>query len=245
MQITDEKTIGEIVAEDYRAAAVLSSYGIDFCCRGNRTLSDVCEKKNIQPAQLQEKLNAATSTGDSQQPDFKSWPLDLLVDYVEKKHHRYVSEKTPVIMEYLYKLCRVHGSNHPELFQITEEFSQSAKELASHMQREEGILFPYIRKMMDAVTSPEQLGGPSFGTVKNPIRVMMDEHSREGDRFAKISKLTNQYAAPADGCTTYRVAFAMLKDFEADLHLHIHLENNIIFPSAIKMEDDPTISKKE
>ncbi|NND33861.1 MAG: iron-sulfur cluster repair di-iron protein [Saprospiraceae bacterium] len=237
MQITDQKTIGEIVARDYRAAAVFTSYGIDFCCRGNRTLTEVCQGKDIKQDQLESKLNAAISTPVGDLPDFNSWPIDLLVDYVEKKHHRYINEATPVIQQYLAKLCKVHGHNHPELFEITEEFAQSAVDLAAHMKKEENILFPHVRKLAEAASAKEHMDPPVFGTVRNPVRMMMDEHTHEGDRFAKIAELSDQFTAPADGCTTYRVAFAMLKDFAADLHLHIHLENNIIFPACVEMEE--------
>ena len=236
MNITTEKTIGEMVADDYRAAAVFTSYGIDFCCKGNRTIDEVCESKKIASGELLQNLENALTQQGGTATDYRSWPIDLLADYVEKTHHRYVSEKTPVLVQYLQKLCKVHGQRHPELFEITEEFMQSANELASHMKKEEMILFPYVRQLAAAKMSGEKAGRPAFGTVQNPIRMMMDEHTVEGERFARIAELTSQYTAPADGCTTYRVAFDMLKEFEQDLHLHIHLENNIMFPKAIEME---------
>ncbi len=231
MSINQDLTVGEIVAQDYRTASVFQSHGIDFCCKGGRTLNEVCGNKKLEAAALVQELHDATTSKDSV-ADYRTWPLDLLADYIEKKHHRYIEQKSPELMQYLNKLCKVHGERHPELFDIRDEFARVASELASHMQKEEMALFPFVRKL----ATEENPGLPPFGTVENPIRMMMHEHSVEGDRLAKISELSNQYTAPADGCTTYRVAFAMLKDFEEDLHLHIHLENNIMFPRAIELE---------
>ena len=236
MSITEKGIIGEIVAQDYRAAEVFKNHSIDFCCQGNRTIEDACVKHNIEPAilvnELNEKLTAQAATGE---PDYKSWPADLLADYVEKKHHRYVEEKTPVIKQYLEKIASVHGGRHPELHEIRDHFNASAGELAKHMKKEELILFPFVRKMVAA--RGREIEEPHFGSVQNPIQAMMAEHETEGDRFREIVRLSNNYTPPADGCNTYKVAFAMLKEFEEDLHLHIHLENNILFPQAIAMEE--------
>jgi regulator of cell morphogenesis and NO signaling len=232
MNINQNQTIGETVAQDYRTASVFQSHGIDFCCKGGRTISEVCENKNLEAQALLRELQDATTSGELPAADYRTWPLDLLVDYVEKKHHRYVTAKLPELTQYLSKLCKVHGERHPELLEIRDEFAHVASELASHMQKEEMILFPFVRRLATE-DSPSR---PPFGTVENPIRMMMHEHSVEGDRLARISELSSQYTAPADGCTTYRVAFAMLKEFEEDLHLHIHLENNIMFPRAIELE---------
>jgi regulator of cell morphogenesis and NO signaling len=168
--------------------------------------------------------------------DFKSWPLDLLADYIEKTHHRYVEEKTNVILPFLAKLCKVHGASHPELFEINQLFIGCAGELAQHMKKEELILFPFIKRMVKATLTDELIEQPHFGTVANPIAMMMNEHDAEGERFRKIALLTNDYTPPADACNTYRVTFAMLAEFEEDLHKHIHLENNILFPAAAVLE---------
>lgn len=231
-----EKTIGAIVADDYRTAAVFTSFGIDFCCKGNRTVEEACERKNINAQEVQAKLAEIFATRQINANDFNAWDLDLLADYIQKKHHRYIEEKTPVLKQYLDKLCKVHGERHPELFEIEHEFSQSAGELAMHMKKEELVLFPYIRQMAAAEKSQQPVHQPHFGTVKNPIQMMLHEHDVEGSRFHRISAITGNYNPPADACNTYRVAFALLKEFEDDLHLHIHLENNILFPKAIDLE---------
>ncbi len=236
MSITEKNNVGELVAQDYRAAAVFSKYGIDFCCNGNRSIDEACQQGNIDASKVVYDLNEATATQSTGSIDYSSWPLDLLADYVEKKHHRYVEAKTGEIIPYLSKIARVHGDRHPELKEVEELFNQSAGDLAQHMKKEELILFPFIRKMVKAKDSNQPLQASSFGTVENPIDAMKHDHNAEGERFRRIAELTNNYEVPEDGCTTYRVTLSMLKEFEADLHLHIHLENNILFPKAIELE---------
>ncbi len=239
MMITDTKsTIGAIVAEDFRTAAVFSKYGIDFCCKGHRTLEEVCQKKNVSVAELLDVLNQAAGGSNGQTADYASWPSDLLIDYIEKKHHRYVEEKTPVIRQFMAKLCSVHGDRHPELFRINELFMLSAGDLASHMKKEELILFPFIRQMLKAKEKGTPLEPAHFGTVENPIAMMKAEHEAEGGRFEEIATITEGYTPPSDACNTYKVTFAMLQEFEQDLHTHIHLENNILFPRAIALEKE-------
>jgi regulator of cell morphogenesis and NO signaling len=236
MQINNEKTIGEIVAEDYRTAAVFKNYKIDFCCNGNKKFDDVCKNKKIDADLLLNELNAIQKSDIDKSVDFNSFPLDLLADYIEKKHHRYVEAEVPEIKGYLTKLCEAHGKEHNELFKIKEEFESSAGELAMHMKKEELILFPYIRKMVVAERRNEKISLPQFGTVENPIQAMIYEHNVEGERFKEISKLSNNYSIPKDGCNTYRVAYSLLKEFDEDLHIHIHLENNMLFPKSIELE---------
>ncbi|WP_286969442.1 iron-sulfur cluster repair di-iron protein [Flavobacterium sp. UBA4854] len=238
MENLKNKTIGSFVAEDFRTAAVFSKYRIDFCCKGNRTVSEVCEKQNIDADALLENVLQVVQSENSGSIDFNAWPLDLLADYIEKTHHRYVEEKTNVLLPFLDKLCKVHGANHPELFKINELFIGCAGELSQHMKKEELILFPFVKRMVKTKDSDGILSQPSFGTVSNPIAMMMHEHDNEGERFREIAALTDNYTPPADACTTYRVTFAMLKEFEADLHKHIHLENNILFPKAVTLEKD-------
>lgn len=238
MENLKNKTIGSFVAEDFRTAAVFSKYRIDFCCKGNRTVTEVCEKQNIDADTLLENVLQVVQSENNGSIDFNSWPLDLLADYIEKTHHRYVEEKTNVLLPFLDKLCKVHGANHPELFKINELFIGCAGELSQHMKKEELVLFPFVKRMVKTKESDGILSQPSFGTVSNPIAMMMHEHDNEGERFREIAALTDNYTPPADACTTYRVTFAMLKEFEADLHKHIHLENNILFPKAVVLEKD-------
>jgi regulator of cell morphogenesis and NO signaling len=235
MKINEYQNIGELVVQDYRAASVFKKYKIDFCCNGNRTIFEACKKNKINPSSIINDLDAATQTRETV-VDFQSWPLDLLADYIEKKHHRYVEEKTLEIKPYLAKICQVHGEHHPELYKIQEEFLECASALTIHMKKEELVIFPFIQKMIISKNNNQFIEEPSFGTVQNPIAIMMADHKAEGERFVRITELSNNYTPPEDACATYRVTLALLKEFEDDLHLHVHLENNILFPKAIEME---------
>ena len=238
MNVSEEVLVGEAVANDYRTAQVFSNYGIDFCCRGNRTIAEVCDKNKVDQDRLLAELNEILNAQSGQDIDFNSWPMDLLVDYIEKTHHRYVEKQVPVLKAYLEKIRKVHGDQHPELANIETLFNASANELTTHMKKEELILFPQIKKMVKAKLKGEKMEKPPFGTVQNPIANMMAEHDNEGVRFREIAELSNNYTPPEDGCNTYRVAFSLVKEFEEDLHKHIHLENNILFKKASVLEQE-------
>ncbi len=238
MENLKNKSIGAYVAEDYRTAAVFKKYGIDFCCQGNRSINDACENKSIDAKLLLKELDEMAQTNKGSAIDYQTWPLDLLCDYIVKKHHRYVEEKSIEIRPYLARICEVHGGHHPELFEINELFNSSVSILTQHMNKEESVLFSFIHKMVKAKHEGVKIDAPSFGSIENPIRMMEAEHAIEGDRFRKIEELTNQYTPPSDACNTYKVTIALLKEFEEDLHVHIHLENNILFPKSIKLEKE-------
>lgn len=233
-----QETIGSIVAEDYRTAPVFSKFHIDFCCKGGRTIEEVCSLKGIGPetliAALEEAKKSASLPEDG---DVKSWSATKLADYIEKVHHGYVRDTMPVLGAYLKKVATVHGDRHPELKEIFALYSECTVELLNHMIKEETVLFPSIRKMDRMVENGKLMTEPFFfGTVQNPISMMREEHITEGDRFEKIATLSNNYNVPDDACNTYRVAFAKLKEFQEDLHRHIHLENNILFHKAVELE---------
>ncbi len=237
MTIQEKMIIGEIVAFDYRAASIFNKHGIDFCCQGKRSLKEACEAKKVNIEEvingLEEVLNIKQETG---RIDYASWPINTLADHIEENHHSYVKQKIQEIIPYLVKVCRVHGENHPELHDIYKEFMASSEELRSHMQKEEVVLFPYIRKMMGSPCSTVFAQAAQFGSIENPLKQMEAEHLTEGNRFSRILALSNNYTTPEDACSTYRVTFALLKEFQDDLHVHIHLENNILFPQVIEME---------
>lgn len=235
MNIQKDSIIGTVVAEDYRAAGIFEKYNIDFCCNGNRTIEAACEQQGVSADTLIQSLQEV-ATNEHATVDYKSWPLDLLADLVEKKHHRYVTTQIPIIQAFLEKITKVHGERHPELAEIKTLFDATAAEMTVHMKKEELMLFPFIRKMVQAKSTGHAVTAP-FGTVNNPIQAMMHDHDAEGERFRKIKELSNQYTVPEDGCNTYRAAYATLKAFEDDLHLHIHLENNILFPESIALEE--------
>lgn len=236
MKITENSIIGDLVAQDYRTASVFKEYSVDFCCNGNRTIANACERKNINPATMIQQLQKATESNNDVTIDYNSWPIDLLADYIEKKHHRYVEQKILEIKPYLDKVARVHGERHPELHQIKQHFYDCADELTMHMKKEELIIFPFVRKLVKSQSTHEKPESPQFGSIQSPIEMMKHEHDTEGERFRKIEELSDHYNPPQDACNTYKVTFSLLKEFEEDLHLHIHLENNLLFPKAIEME---------
>ncbi len=238
MKTLKERTVGSIVAKNWRTASVFQQHNIDFCCKGNIPLSDACTAAHLDSNQISDEITAILEADAKPEVDYAAWPLDQLAEYIETRHHGYVTAKMPELAAYLDKLCVVHGGRHPELLEIRELFAQSVGELTTHMKKEELMLFPFIKKMAKAQRENREITAPMYGTVQNPIAVMMHEHTDEGDRFTKIAELTNHYTVPADGCTTYRVAYNLLQEFEQDLHKHIHLENNILFPGAIELEKE-------
>lgn len=235
MDFAITRTVGSIVAEDFRSAAVLTSYGIDFCCQGGRSIAEACKAKGVDPAVLEQEIEEALRRGAAAQ-DFSSWSLTRLADHIEGFHHAFVRARIPVLLKYVEKLCAVHGGRHPELNLVEMEMKGCADAMAAHMRKEEVVLFPFIRRMERAIAMGEALPEIPFGTVGNPIGMMEQEHSAEGERLQRIAKLTNGHENPPDGCATYAAAMSLLKEFESDLHLHVHLENNILFPKAMAME---------
>ncbi|GIK22243.1 MAG: iron-sulfur cluster repair di-iron protein [Ignavibacterium sp.] len=230
------KSIGSIVADDFRTATIFNKYKIDFCCNGHKSFAEVCEAKKINVDSLTEELDSVINSNQKPTVDFQSWPLDLLADYIEKKHHRYIEQRSPEIKAYLDKLCRVHGKNHPELFKITELYNQGAGELAQHMKKEELMLFPKIKALVKLSEKGDVEKDKKPGSVSSIVQTMIAEHENEGVRFKQIAELTDNYSTPADGCSTYNVTYSLLKEFEEDLYMHIHLENNILFPGTLELE---------
>ena len=236
MTTTLEMTIRDIVANDFRTAAVFQRHGIDFCCKGNRTIQEACRNGRVTAEEVLEDIAKATATPAVSGPRFNSWDLNTLVSYIVGNHHGFVREAIPVLLTHTKKVAAVHGDRHPELPEVAQLFGEVAEEMTSHMAKEEQILFPYIVGVEEA--SRNGVGKPSapFATVRNPIRVMEMEHESAGDAMARIRLLTSDYAIPEGACTTYRVCLQELEAFERDLHEHVHLENNILFPKAARLE---------
>jgi regulator of cell morphogenesis and NO signaling len=237
MEILENITVGEIVAVNYKAADVFKKYDIDFCCGGNKALSDVCNQLNINQSDVEIDLD---NINDDQpgNHNFNRWKLDFLIDYILNEHHTYVSANVPILLEYTNKVANVHGDNHTETKEINRLFHEVAQELDLHMRKEEQVLFPYVKTLVIAKDNQQAKPEVPFGTVQNPIRMMEMEHENAGDIFKEIARLSNNYTPPEDACQTYQVLFSKLKEFEEDLHRHIHLENNILFPKAIALEEN-------
>ncbi|HMQ75952.1 MAG TPA: iron-sulfur cluster repair di-iron protein [Flavobacteriales bacterium] len=233
-----QRTVGSIVADDYRTAAVFNAHGIDFCCKGGRTIAEVCRAKAIEPDTLEAEIRQAIERDGGTGDDVRQWPLSRLIGHIERVHHRYVEARSTTLKQFLNKLCSVHGDRHPELLAIREEFETCTHAMATHMKKEELVLFPFINQLERSLRHDLTAPTPHFGTVDNPIAMMEREHDAEGERFRRIAILSRDYTSPPDGCTTYATAYAMLREFEEDLHRHIHLENNILFPKAKALEKE-------
>ncbi len=231
----ENKTVAELVTENYKTADVFKKNGIDFCCGGKVSVKSICEEKNIGYEKIKLELEAVEQTSDFSQ-DFKSWDLERLVDHIIDVHHNYVTENIPIISQYAEKVAKVHGHANPEVVQINYLFRIIADELNRHMCKEENILFPYIKNLAQVESEKIAFELPLFGTVQNPISTMEKEHDTVGNYGFKIAELSNNYSPPAHACNTYRVLYSKLKEFEEDLHQHIHLENNILFPRAVELE---------
>jgi regulator of cell morphogenesis and NO signaling len=231
-----EETIGEIVTKDIRKAKIFRKYGIDFCCGGKKTIAEVCQKKNIDISKLSAELNETGRDHSTMPGNPDEWGLDFLANYIVNIHHAYVKNTIPVLLAWSQKVASVHGQTHPETVRIAELFGKVADELVPHMVKEEKVLFPFINLMVNALRDNEKLARGSFGTVANPIRMMEYEHEGVGELYMEIEKLSNQFTPPADACSTFKALYATLKEFEDDLFLHIHLENNILFPKAAILE---------
>lgn len=232
------KTIGELAAKDYRKAEVFRKFGLDFCCGGNRGLKEACEEKGVNVQQVETALAAVEQQPSARQPNYDSWDLDFLADYILNTHHKYVRESTPMLDELSSKVAKVHGNSHPELLKIARHYDAVAQELATHMVKEEGVLFPYIKELAAAKRNGTPVPNPGFGTIANPIRMMEMEHDAVGDHIKKIRELSSDFALPEDACGSYRLLFGKLEEFEGDLLQHIHLENNILFPKSIALEKE-------
>lgn len=229
----ENATVGEIVATDFRAADVFERFGIDFCCGGRRSIAEACRAAAADPSVVERALQGLPPRADQDDDDVTRWPVDRLIDHILVVHHAYIRSALPTIARHLAKLVDVHGGRHPELSRVAAAFDEIDRDLRQHMMKEERVLFPYIRELASA---PGMSRVSPFGTVENPIRMMEREHRDAGDEMRLIRELTGGFAVPADGCATYRVCFEELAAFERDLHRHVHLENNVLFPKAVALE---------
>lgn len=234
----NELTLAEIVGIDYKAAAIFEKYNLDFCCKGKRLLKDACAEKGIDVEAVLTELKSFAKTSNGNTFRYDSWSADFLIEFIIKEHHSYVRNMIPLLLSHTKKIAEVHGANHPELISIAKTFGQISKELSYHMRKEEEILFPYIMELSRSKQTGAKIDKPYFGSVNNPIKLMLVEHDSAGDALYTIRELTGNYTPPADGCETYKITFQELKAFEVDLHKHVHLENNVLFPKAVELEKE-------
>ncbi|MEB2785335.1 iron-sulfur cluster repair di-iron protein [Algoriphagus persicinus] len=242
MNNINQLTISEIVSNDYRAALVFRTFGIDFCCKGNQTIREACTKKKTDPQLLLEKLIEVFTTPAEENFDFKSWPLSLLANYIENKHHAMIRDRIPLILKFLKRVVKVHSAHEPNLKKIKALFEDSTEDLQRHLEQEELIIFPFIRKISSYPERENLLFSPSYKKIRELIYQLMAEHEQEGACLEEIRKLSDDYTPPAYACNTYKVAFALLQEFDMSMQKHMHLERNILFPEALALEFDSNLN---
>lgn len=230
-----DETLGQLAAKDLRKAQIFKKYGLDFCCGGKKTVKEACAERGLDVVKIEQELANADKAPVTRPLPYNEWSLDFLADYIVNTHHAYIRKNLPDISSYANKVARVHGSRHPELIEIFNHVQAVGNELTSHMVKEEQILFPYVKSLVKANTEKTFVQAP-FGTVQNPINMMEQEHEFVGKEMEAIRELSNAYTLPEDACASYSLLYRLLAEFEEDLHLHIHLENNILFPKAVELE---------
>ncbi len=231
-----EQTLAGIVTDNHQAAAVFEKYNLDFCCKGKRTLKEVCDERSINTDEILSELNAASCAVNSRQMPFTEMTAEQLVNHILVKHHFYVKQALPRIQNHIQKVASKHGELFPYMEEVSELFYKVNEDMTDHMRKEELVLFPRIRQIEHALSRNGSAGITDL-FISGPIQVMEMEHDRAGDLMYRIRALTANYAAPEKACTTFRVCLAELKEFEEDLHEHVHLENNILFPKALQQLD--------
>jgi regulator of cell morphogenesis and NO signaling len=238
MTVITAKTVREVAVENPAATRVFERFGIDYCCGGNQALEQACQRAGVSFDEVVDsiEMEEVTARGAKQVHDWQSEPLSELITHIKNTHHKYTREETVRLSALLEKVCSVHGKNHPELFGIRDTFGGLSQELRTHLMKEEMVLFPYIERMEESVIQREPVLPAPFGSVQNPVVVMEHEHDSAGAALGSIRKASNDFVPQAEACISYQTLYKALADFEADLHQHIHLENNILFPRAVAME---------
>jgi regulator of cell morphogenesis and NO signaling len=235
LQALLDRSLGDLVAERTQMAIVFERFGLDYCCRGKQTLADAARARGVPPTDLLDALGDLPDAIDTDEVPMTA-DLDVLTRYIVEHHHAYIRSTAPTVLTWLDKLVDRHGAWHPELVHVRATFQRLADELFMHMGKEENILFPYI----DAMAASKRAGGnmprSPFGTVTNPVRVMEDDHALAGELAEELRALTHDFTPPDDACRTYRLCYDELARFAMDLHRHVHLENHVVFPRAVALE---------
>jgi regulator of cell morphogenesis and NO signaling len=229
------RTIGEIVADDYRTAKVFEDHGIDFCCGGKIALSAVCRDKGIELTVIAQELAAVKVASLDRSLNYTAWEPPTLIDFIVNTHHAYLHENMGQIDGYARKIAEVHGANHPEVIDIAEIFSRIVPELADHLRYEEEVFFPAIKRIDTAGKSVAVPDTIDVESVRTGLEKLQREHEEVGDAIHRIRHLAKDYEIPGDACNTFMLTYQKLKEFEDDLHKHVHLENNILFPKAAQL----------
>lgn len=230
-KIESTMTLGEIVNSFPQLAREFERRGLDYCCGGRQTLDEACAGQGLDARSTTSELSAIINDGS--QADWTTMSAVQLVDHLVETHHRYLWAELPRLSALVAKIVTAHGERHSELKAIAEVYEKVRTDLEPHLVKEEQVLFPMVRELANAESMPSL----HCGTIRNPISVMLSEHEVVGELLAQMRKLTDNYRVPADGCPSYQACFAGLAELEADTHLHIHKENNLLFGMVLKMED--------
>lgn len=235
-QSIKEVSIAEIVSQNPGSVKVFEKFNIDFCCNGKLKFEEACQRANVNEETVIQELNAATTDTLPGSIRPQNWSLGLLADYIVQNHHAYVKRMTPEIFFLLNKVCNAHGAKHPELHSIKQQFELVSEELEAHMYKEEAILFPAVAELEKGSHIYSSSSQPVGFKLGYPIDVMEKEHEAAGQCLSKMRERSSGYSLPAGACNSFKLLYKRLEEFEADLHIHIHLENNILFPKAILLE---------
>jgi regulator of cell morphogenesis and NO signaling len=237
MNIDPNTSIGEIVRTNYRTSELFENLQIDFCCRGDKTLASACAELDINVMDLINEVESILKVGDWDSSYLDSLSPSELCDYIVKRHHGYLNESIPLIRQRMRKIADAHGHQHPELTEVESQFRISSENLLVHMKKEELLLFPFIKNLVRARKRGYKIP-LQMKELRKQVEMLMEEHHLEGERFARISEITAIYTVPRGACNTYAVTYHSLKEFEKDLHRHVHLENNLLFPKFLKIAEE-------
>lgn len=239
MENIDNKPVGQIVAEYYRSYPVFESHKIDYYNKGTQSLQEAAEAHKIDLQELRNELAKKKDAATEEDEDFNCWPLDALSDYIIETHHRYADKQIQIIKPALEKASGQYGEEHPWLLEIKKLFDAAAGIIAVHQKKEELILFPFVRKMADAKKNNKEFVRPSATkSVESPVAMLTHEHHQQSDLFQQIAALSHDYTSPQGVDGVFKDSLDLLKEFELNLHKHLHLENNILFPKALKLEKE-------
>lgn len=236
-QISDfaDKTVGAVAADDYRATKVFTRHGIDYCCGGDKTIRQACAEREISPAALLAEITEVIEQGSAAH-NYNDWALDFLADFITNEHHAYVRRMVPQMNGMMDAVVAAHSAHHPEVLEIQRIWQALSGELIMHMQKEDLMLFPYIKRLVRGQQAGERVPRPRFGSAAELIERMEEEHDSTGDQLAALSDLTNGFTPPEDACNTFRSLYGYLAEFQEKTREHVHLENNILFPKTIALE---------
>jgi len=236
MDINSQTPVKDIALADSNSRRVLEDAGVDYCCGGAKPLGEACFDAGVKPEEILKRLADQRNEAGPADAAWTTAPLAALTEHIREKHHRYVRGAIGRLRQLAGKGRMPHGENHTELADVEDLFHAVAREMSAHIQKEELVLFPYIEAVEKAANGGVQPEPPFFGTVKNPIHMMMREHDAAGDLVRQIRRASGEYRVPEDACLSYKTLYEELRAFEADLHQHVHLENNILFPRAVELE---------